>query len=172
MLKTLFVYYLYEYPTMHYFGIPRHTQSLIACDFDQVILVQNDIVGMLVICFIVHFLSHTGFTTTRTWSDRLLLYHSPISRVEFVCSLLDSSDVDSALLPVLYSVADTYSLDGLCKQKRRRRISLMKVKVWKVWCKLPVHTCISCLKIQLRYYDAYTAYGNTAKILFFTLFNE
>ena len=30
----------------------------------------------------------------------------------------------------------------------------------------------TCLKIQSRYYDEYTAYGNTAKIVFFSLVNE
>ena len=43
-----------EYPTMHYFGNPRHTQSIVSIyDFDRVILeipVKCCLMGMLSIC--------------------------------------------------------------------------------------------------------------------------
>ena len=45
-----------EYPTMHYFGNPRHTQSMITYDFDRIFLeipVKYCIVGMLLTCHIV-----------------------------------------------------------------------------------------------------------------------
>ena len=45
--------YVYEYPTMHYFWIPRHNQSIIAYKTDWVFLeipVENCIVGMLLTC--------------------------------------------------------------------------------------------------------------------------
>ena len=45
-----------EYPTMHYFGIPWHTQSMIAYDFDWVFLeipVRNCIAEMLLTCSII-----------------------------------------------------------------------------------------------------------------------
>ena len=45
-----------EYSTTHYFWNPRHTQSMIAYDFDRVFLeipVKNCIMGMLLTCPIV-----------------------------------------------------------------------------------------------------------------------
>ena len=47
--------YGYEYPTMHYFGNTRHTQSMIALiyDFDCLCMEipeKNCIVGMLLTC--------------------------------------------------------------------------------------------------------------------------
>ena len=45
-----------EYPIMHYIGIPRHTQSMIAYNCDWVFLdirLENCIVGILLTCPII-----------------------------------------------------------------------------------------------------------------------
>ena len=57
------IWYVYEHPTMHYFGFPRHTLTIIAQqDFDWVFLeipVKNCIVEVLLTCLnILRLLRH------------------------------------------------------------------------------------------------------------------
>ena len=69
----LLMWHVNEHPTMHYFGNPRHTQSMIAYDFDWVFLeipVKNCIMGMLLTCPIRQ-INTSNMVTSLSWS-RLL----------------------------------------------------------------------------------------------------
>ena len=76
-----------EYPTMHYLGNPRHTQSMKAYNFDGAFLevpVKNWFVGMLLTCPIEMSLDMTASTGSvrrmgKKFWENFLLFRSSIN---------------------------------------------------------------------------------------------